>query len=87
MEEVETIDRRGKVKYKMQPVRDDSPVPKRTPPRNQKHPRMKSPSPVASGSHVPLQRLKQSKVRIMYTQTPLLSYLVLNAIYGKSESK
>lgn len=84
---MKTIDRRGKVRYKMQPVRDNSSVPKRTPPRNQKHPRMKSPSPVASGSHVPLQRPKLSKVRIIYTQTFSLSYLVLNAIYRKSESK
>jgi hypothetical protein len=66
MEEVETVDRRGKVRVKMQPVKQKSPATKGTPTRGPKRPRWNSPSPMksplASESVHPIQKLKATKV-------------------------
>jgi hypothetical protein len=67
LEEVETVDRRGKARIKMQPVQQDPPAPMKTPPRNQKRARWKSPSPVPSGSKHHFRRPKTSKVCIEST--------------------
>jgi hypothetical protein len=53
VEEVQTVDRRGNVRFKMRPVQHAPvalPASKHTPSRNNKQTRLKSPSPVASGS-------------------------------------
>src|ERR1019366_1092379 len=67
VEEVQKVDRRGNIRVSMRPVRKDPPAPKKTPPRNQKRARWKSPSPVASGSNHNFQRLRISKVCIKWT--------------------
>ena len=65
VEEIQTVDRRGNIKYRMQAVQQDQPAPKQTLPHNQKQARLKSPSPVASGSKHHFQKHKTSKVCTM----------------------
>jgi hypothetical protein len=64
VEEVQKVDRRGNSKVSLRPVRKNPAVPKQIPPHNQKRARLKSPSPVASGSDHYFQRQKPSKVCI-----------------------
>jgi hypothetical protein len=65
VEEVETRDRRGKVKVTLRPVKKTQPPPKQPSPNNpasQKHVRHNSPSP--SGSNPRSRKPKTSKVLI-----------------------
>src|SRR5882757_1499953 len=79
MEEVQFKDKRGNIKFELRPKKlspKRSPVSNRTPLHNQKRRRLKSPSPVASGSHIPsdipIRKPKPSKVCIIYIHVNLL---------------
>jgi hypothetical protein len=50
VEDIEVVDRRGKVKSSLKPVKKGAPLPRENVSGSRKKPRHKSPSPVACGS-------------------------------------